>query len=67
MGGKWTSFRHMGEETIDAVSDKYGVKSAKSVSETLRLAGGYSVRELLGYETAGAGFWKQEYSDQLIS
>ena len=66
MGGKWSSFRHMGEETVDKISEAYGIKALKSQSEAFRLLGAYSIRELLGHETIEAGFWTCEYSDRLV-
>lgn len=51
MGGKWTSFRKMGEETIDKILDS-GVanlnpKHKQSLTDKFKLVGSYSAAELI--------------------
>jgi glycerol-3-phosphate dehydrogenase len=38
-GGKWTTYRRMGEDTIDRAAREAGLSPRKSVTETLRLHG----------------------------
>ena len=51
MGGKWTSFRKMGEETIDKILES-GVanlnpKNKYSITDKFKLLGSYSAAELI--------------------
>ena len=51
MGGKWTSFRKMGEETIDKILES-GVanlnpKNKHSITDKFKLVGSYSAAELI--------------------
>ena len=38
-GGKWTTYRRMGQDTVDRAAEMAGLKSASSCSESLRLHG----------------------------
>lgn len=50
MGGKWTSFRIMGEETVDKVlqlNKKFEPKYDHSVTKNFNLIGSYSKMEAI--------------------
>jgi len=57
IGGKWTTFRKMGEDTIDAISDLKGLNLAKSNSQLIKFHG-YTLEEVdsnLGIYGSDAG------------
>lgn len=48
IGGKWTTFRKMGEDTVDAIEKLHKMKLAKSTSEKIKLHG-YSEEKIKGH------------------
>lgn len=48
IGGKWTTFRKMGEDTVDAVARLIKINSAISTSEKIRIHG-YSAEKIDGH------------------
>ena len=49
IGGKWTTFRRMGEDTVDAIADLDLVKVLKSTSENIKMHGFPNGRSMEGH------------------
>jgi glycerol-3-phosphate dehydrogenase len=54
-GGKWTTYRRMGEDAVDAAAAVAGLPDRPSVTVTLRLHGAPAVPAPAGGEGGGAG------------
>ncbi len=53
VGGKWTIYRRMGQDTINFIENQHGWKSTPSISSTLKLFG--ATNEQLNYPLSGYG------------
>lgn len=69
LGGKWTSYRIMGEETVEKAIKYHNLKNIKNISSTVRslkLRGCYSKLELRDNITLGAEEVIKKYKNQLL-
>ena len=58
-GGKWTTYRKMGEDAIDRVAEVHGLRTAKSTTATMRLHGWVAEPQ------DDAGEWERVYGADL--
>ncbi|CDW82478.1 glycerol-3-phosphate dehydrogenase [Stylonychia lemnae] len=70
MGGKWTSFRKMGEETVDLIINsnrqRLDVAYEKSVTTKFKLAGSYTALQVSEGIIQSDQQIKEQYEDHLV-